>query len=222
MKQTPLKEAVFMGKVIAGLTHELNNILAIIKESAGLMGDLLATSKDGAFPHQERLVRSLTRIGDQVVRGVDLAMRLSRFAHSTDEPVADIDLNALADQAAYLSHRFARGMGVTVKAEAGEKPTIVVTEPLRAQMMLVECIDLLIHLEGRGTHIQILPAEINDGGVSLQLVYEGEATEKAAIPNSASSLRWKALQETARSLTATNEPCTSSVGLVIHFGRDFD
>ena len=36
-----VKEIGFMGKVTASLSHEIKNTLAIINESAGLMGDLL-------------------------------------------------------------------------------------------------------------------------------------------------------------------------------------
>jgi len=222
MKRTPLKETIFMGKVTAGLAHELKNILAIIKESAGLMGDFLAMSEGRFFPHQERFSRSLIRINDQVDRGVDLATRLGLFAHATDEPVASIDLQTLRDQAAYLSHRFARSMGVTVKTEVAEKPIIVVTEPLRAQMMLFECIDLLINLESKGRHIQIVPAESSDHGISLRLVYEDDSTEKTVLLNSAAADRWSALQETALSLNVTIEFSSSPTGLLLHFARELD
>ncbi len=76
------RETAFMGRVTAGVTHELKNVLAIIKESAGLIEDILALNKDLAGPHQEKVVRVLSNIRQQVDRGVDLSSRLNAFAHS--------------------------------------------------------------------------------------------------------------------------------------------
>ena len=220
MNHTPTKEAAFMGKVTAGLTHELKNIFAIIKESAGLMEDLLAMSTDEHLTHQDRFVRSLARVGEQVARGVDLAVRLNRFAHAPDKAVAEVDLNELADHAAFLAHRLARTMGVTLEIVAGDKPPVVVTNPFRAQMMLFEGIDLLVHLEGRGTHIAIRPAESNEGTVSLELAYEAGAGNGQASSDPVSSPRWPELREIAQSLKATIEPSPSPLGLIIRFCRE--
>jgi hypothetical protein len=217
VKRTPIKEAAFMGKATAGLAHELKNIFAIIKESAGLMEDLLALSKDGPFTHQERFVRSLNRIGDQVARGVNLAVRLNQFAHEPDEAVATVDLSELADLAAFLSHRRARSMSVTLKAMDGELPVTVVTEPLRAQMMIFECIELLINLEGRGSHITIQPFGSNNESASLEMAYEGSGAASLVSSNPASSPSWPELLETAQSLQATIEPSVSSLGIIIRF-----
>jgi C4-dicarboxylate-specific signal transduction histidine kinase len=220
VKRVPVKEAAFMGKVTAGLTHELKNIFAIIKESAGLMEDLLALSKGGPLTHQERFERSLNRIGEQVARGVNLAVRLNRFAHAPDEAVASVDLGELSDLAAFLSHRRARGMGVTLNAVGGDLPVIIVTDPFRAQMLLFECIDVLINLEGRGTHITIQPAESNNASASLQLVYEENAGAGAASADLVTSSRWPGLLETAQSLPATIEPSKSSLGLIVRFSGE--
>jgi hypothetical protein len=80
-----LEKAAFMGRITAGVTHEIKNVLAIIKESAGLMEDLFELSKDHAPPPREKFLRTLTRITEQVRRGVDLATNLNEFAHTSDE-----------------------------------------------------------------------------------------------------------------------------------------
>ena len=89
------REVAFFGRITAAFTHEMKNVLAIIKESAGLMEDLLALSQNAAFPHQERFVRSLATIEAQAKRGIELSNRLNRFAHSPDEAFATVDLNEM-------------------------------------------------------------------------------------------------------------------------------
>lgn len=134
MKQTTANELAFFGKITAGFTHEIKNILAIIKESSGLMEDLLELTKDDPFPHWERFSHRVLVIRQQVQRGVELTTRLNRFAHSPDEPVNRVDLNELADQLVRLSERFARLKEVTLKASFSDSQVTLVTSPVELQM----------------------------------------------------------------------------------------
>ncbi|MCP3901564.1 MAG: sensor histidine kinase, partial [Desulfobacteraceae bacterium] len=40
-------KAAFFGKITASITHEIQNVLAIIKENAGLMEDFLLINQSG-------------------------------------------------------------------------------------------------------------------------------------------------------------------------------
>lgn len=53
MKENENSEIVFFGKITAGITHEMKNVLAIIKESSGLMEDLILLRPEDDFPHKE-------------------------------------------------------------------------------------------------------------------------------------------------------------------------
>jgi hypothetical protein len=85
-------EMAFLAKITASVTHEIANSLAIILESAGLLSDILSLSQEGDFPHREKFQRVLGNINDQVKRGVDISSRLNQFAHSMDEPLAEVNL----------------------------------------------------------------------------------------------------------------------------------
>jgi C4-dicarboxylate-specific signal transduction histidine kinase len=136
------REVAFFGRITAAFTHEMKNVLAIIKESAGLMEDLLALSQNAAFPHQERFVRSLATIEAQARRGIALSNRLNRFAHSPDAAVATVDLNEMLEQIVFLSERFARLKGVTLSLHPYAGPLAVITSPVGLQMTIfgfLEC-----------------------------------------------------------------------------------
>ena len=93
MKEQDNREAAFLGKITAGITHEIKNVLAIIRESSGLMEDLLSLAQQETFAHGEKFSNALSTIHEQVNRGVELVNRLNRLAHSPDEPEARVDLN---------------------------------------------------------------------------------------------------------------------------------
>lgn len=136
-----LREVAFLGRITAAFTHEMNNVLAVIKESAGLMEDLLSFSQENAFPHRERFVRCLTGIQAQTKRGVELSARLNRLAHSPDEETADIDLNDAMEQVIVLSGRFARLKGVSLELHPCGEALRVVLSPLRLQMAVFFCLE---------------------------------------------------------------------------------
>ena len=117
-----VKEIAFMGKVTASLSHEIKNTLAIINESAGLMGDLLRKDASEDWPQYSRLTGIVTLLEEQVQRSADIVKRLNQFAHSMDKSVADLDLNETVRQTAVLAQRFATLSRVTLETILDSKP----------------------------------------------------------------------------------------------------
>ncbi|MEN6439613.1 MAG: hypothetical protein ABFD97_13645 [Syntrophobacter sp.] len=145
-------ELAFFGKIAAGVTHELKNVLAIIRESNGLMADLIALAKDSPFPQRERFLRSVDRIEDQVRRGVDITSRFNRFSHSMDHASANIDLNEIVAQTVALTCRFARLKEIELLGTPSEGPVTLTTSPFRLQMALTKAIEACIEsMPGKGT-----------------------------------------------------------------------
>jgi hypothetical protein len=131
MDHTQDREVRFFGRVAASFTHELKNVLAIVRETAGLMDDLLAMTPEGSFTHQPRFQRGVVTILEQVSRGVGLATRMNRFAHSPDHPVASVDLNEAMEQVCFLSERLARIRGVALSVATAEAPVTIVSSPVK-------------------------------------------------------------------------------------------
>jgi hypothetical protein len=108
-------EARFMGTVTALTMHEMQNILAIIRESAGLMGDILKVNARVDFKHRPNMERTLEHIATHVDRGKGLLEATSRLAHSPDDDLLDgCDLAVYARTVALLSERLVRLRGAAV------------------------------------------------------------------------------------------------------------
>ena len=220
MNASDSNKAAFMGRITAGVTHELKNVLAIIRESAGLMQDLMALSGDAAFPLREKFSKVLSNIGDQVGRGVDLTGRLNTFAHLTDETSAGLDLNEVACQVVFLSQRFARLKGISLGVAPQERSVILVTDPLKIQMLLFQCVELLMNIVGTGATITLHPLQQGEGEATVELsstsnneTSKDKALDLAALPE------WVELQESALSLKARIDPGNPPVWLSIKFGH---
>jgi len=193
-----LEKVAFMGRITAGVTHEIKNVLAIIKESAGLMEDLIEISKDQAPPPREKFLRTLTRITEQVRRGVDLAANLNEFAHTSDDRVTGVDLNLAVAQSALLSQRFARLKGMTVNAETCQKTVQMSTDPLALQMLLFHAVELIMGLVDVGSVITLKPTCNNGNRVLISA--DARPNESRKTSKLAESPLWEIVQSNAAEL----------------------
>jgi len=152
------KEVAFFGKITAGITHEMKNVLAIIRESSGLMGDIISISPEAVIKYQEKIQTSLVRIKDQIERGVNLTDRLNKFAHSTDETLSKIDLQETIEQLISLAQRFARLKHVvlkTVPLNQEGQPVTLVTRHIQLQMALFASLECCFTVMSAGGEINI-------------------------------------------------------------------
>ncbi|MDQ7835033.1 MAG: hypothetical protein RDU24_06590 [Humidesulfovibrio sp.] len=128
-----MRDALFMGRMTASATHELQNILATIRESSGLMDDLLAMSSEG-FAHAERFKKGLGVLAEQVERGMILTEQLNFCAHAPEKSPAGADVNESVRALVGLSRR-----------SAARKKTSLVLAPgragLRTSLRAVEVMD---------------------------------------------------------------------------------
>ncbi len=80
-----------IGRLAAGVAHEINNPLAIINEKAGLMKDILQMSGD--FPNKENFLAQIKGISDSLNRCRTITHRLLGFARRMDVTPIEMDIN---------------------------------------------------------------------------------------------------------------------------------
>ncbi|MGV1100697.1 sensor histidine kinase [Thiovibrio sp. JS02] len=80
-----------IGRLAAGVAHEINNPLAIIGEKAGLMEDLLGL--DESFRHREKFLAQLQSLQGAVGRARAITHRLLGFARRMEASLTLVPLN---------------------------------------------------------------------------------------------------------------------------------
>jgi len=100
-------EIAFFGKITASVTHELNNVISIIEQTAGLLDDMIAGEERGVPISIDRLAGVSAAIQRQTQRGLGIIGRLNRFAHTTDRPETVFDADEVVGNLVELSRRLA-------------------------------------------------------------------------------------------------------------------
>ncbi len=85
-----------IGRLAAGVAHEINNPLAIINEKAGLVNDLFVYKQE--YAHDERLLSNIKSIIGSVARCGKITKRLLSFARHIDVEMDSIRFKELADE----------------------------------------------------------------------------------------------------------------------------
>jgi two-component system NtrC family sensor kinase len=80
-----------IGRLAAGVAHEVNNPLAVINEKAGLMKDVIEFTPD--FPDKDRFLNLVRAIIQSVERCRSITHRLLGFARRMDVEVQVLDVN---------------------------------------------------------------------------------------------------------------------------------
>ncbi len=216
MESSSYPEAAFLAAMTASATHEVRNVLAIIKESAGLVEDLTQVYNARGSLDTEKVQKALARIGAQVRRGADLLTHLNRLAHTLDQDVSTVELNEEVDQLVFLSQRFARQKGQEVEREVGREDQHLVVNALHLHMVLSEAMACCLEELPEGCLLKVGVGEV-DGAPAVEFRGMNGDAPSEFVPAPAG---WQELERLADSLRARVERSPTGHGIRILFSRE--
>jgi signal transduction histidine kinase len=176
----------FFGEVTASMSHELGNVLAILKELSGLSGDLLAASGRGRPLDTARLADLVARMDRSLRRGEDDLRQLNRFAHSVDTSGDSTDLGDTVDRLIVLCRRLADMRRVQIVRGAPGGPVTARGHPFDVFHAAFRCLDAALAASPRdgsltvgATTVDGTPQIVFAGGEAV--TSGGEARDKLAL-----------------------------------------
>lgn len=162
----------FLGKLLAGYTHELKNHLAIINESSGLMDDLLGMSAGGDERLYTRLRRIAAAISERVSSANTMAMYLNRIAHRMDFPLSHCNLNDLLIEELALMERFSAMKKISFEKSLQKEIPSIYNNPALLQFIVFSLVNDLIEKLGSGSVIEFFSCA-NDDNVEVRIESAG-------------------------------------------------
>jgi signal transduction histidine kinase len=148
-------DLAFFGKITASLSHEINNVLSIINELSGLMGDLLEASSRGKALDPEKLALQVEKIAAQILRGERLIKRLNSFSHSVDRPIKTFSLNELLNDIFFLSERFATLKGISLRLSIPDDTLSIENNPFKLQKAVFAILETLFASASTGAIVKL-------------------------------------------------------------------
>jgi len=165
----------FIGKILAGFTHEVKNYLAIIKESAGLMEDLIKLGKTSASDSGQNL-EIIHLIEEQIEKANVLFRYLNRFAHRMDDQLATFNINESLEELIALVTRFANQKKITIEKDFHESMPSINSNPSLLQFVVYSALEEKIRNLDKNSKITIQTG-VDENSVRIRLVSEGNLLE---------------------------------------------
>ncbi len=122
-----------LGRLAAGVAHEINNPLAIINEKAGLMADLANFTPD--YPVKDKTLKMMESVTNSVERCSRVTHRLLGFARRMDIQKELIDLEALLKEVISFQDTEVSHRGIEVQFDVQD--TVASIESDRGQLQQV-------------------------------------------------------------------------------------
>jgi C4-dicarboxylate-specific signal transduction histidine kinase len=155
MTSSKYPEAAFLADMTASATHEVRNVLAIIKESAGLVEDLVQVYGARGALDEDKVRRAVHRIETQIKRGADLLTHLNRLAHTLDQDLTKVELGRELEQLVFLSQRFARQRGHQVRVDDDLEECWLNVNSLLLHMALHEAMQCCLEELPEGSRVTV-------------------------------------------------------------------
>ena len=151
-----------LGKMAAGVAHEINNPLSIIRESAGWIRDLINDGELDGFSALEELQGAINDIDKHVERARTVTHRMLGFARRMEPQQDDVDLNLLTRQTVTFLENEMRHRDIETIFNLDINLPLITTDSNQVQQIILNLLENAIDAIG------------DKGSVTLTTRKEGE------------------------------------------------
>ncbi len=163
-----------IGRLAAGVAHEINNPLAIINEKGGLLKDLITLQED--FPNRDKSLKVIDSILYSVERCKRITHRLLGFAKHMDLQSEQINIPALVKEVVNFLEKEAEYRKVEISIDAAPYVPAIQSDRGQLQQVFLNIINNALAAVGEGGKVEIeisikenkvIAVEIADNGVGI-------------------------------------------------------
>lgn len=142
-----------IGRLAAGVAHEINNPLAIINEKAGLISDLFVYRKE--YAHDERLLSNIQSIINSVARCGRITKRLLSFARHIDMELDSIEFKQLAEEVVDFLRKEAEYRSISIHMDIPESLPQFVSDRGKLQQIFLNLVNNAFQAMNDGGNLAI-------------------------------------------------------------------
>jgi two-component system NtrC family sensor kinase len=167
-----------IGRLAAGIAHEINNPLAIIQAQAGVMADMLA---DDSAPTPAGEFRGrIAKIEAQVERGRKVTHRLLGFSRRVGQESEPVDVAAAIDETLSFVEKELESLQVRIVRDYAADVPIVRSNLSQMQQVFLNLVNNALDAVGGGGEVRIAVSN-KDRGVEVSIADNGPGIPPADL-----------------------------------------
>jgi two-component system NtrC family sensor kinase len=166
-----------LGKMAAGIAHEINNPLAVIGEKAGWIKDLLKMEDVADSKNWQEVADAVAKIEYHVVRAKTITHRLLGFARRMEPVTERVSINSILDDTIEFLKNEARYRNIEIQSTYAPDLPLTTSDSAQLQQVFLNLINNAIDAIGKDGQIAIsskfitksnvIMVEISDNGPGI-------------------------------------------------------
>ncbi len=169
-----------LGKMAAGVAHEVNNPLMLIQENAGWIRDLLEDEDAATMQNYQEIKESTEKIEQHVQRAKGITQRMLGFGRRMNPGRTEVLINTLAEQAVDMLKTEAANRSITIERHYDPQVPVILSDPAQLEQVFINIIDNAIDAMGRDGSITI-ETHAQDGGVRISFTDTGPGMDRETL-----------------------------------------
>jgi two-component system NtrC family sensor kinase len=193
-----------IGRLAAGVAHEINNPMAIINEKAGLMKDLIEVAP--SFPEKEKFVSLADAILQSVHRCRSITHRLLGFARRMEVQIELLDLNEVIKETLSFLEKEALYRNIELRLQLGDNLARISSDRGQLQQVFLNILNNSF-------------AAVEDGGMVSITTWEKDIdTQAVSIQDDGCGMSEETVKHIFEPFFTTKKGTGTGLGLPITYG----
>ncbi len=160
-----------IGRLGAGVAHEINNPMAIINQQAGLLKDILTSPEE--LPPTSELLRRIDAVLRAVARCSAITHQLLGFGRQVDTPVERIDLRQMAEEVLGFLDQGDEHRDIAVVLDVDERLPVIRSDRGRLQQVFLNLLNNAFAAVADSGRIQVSMNSDGEGVVVVHIEDDG-------------------------------------------------
>jgi two-component system NtrC family sensor kinase len=144
-----------LGKMAAGVAHEINNPLAVILQKTGWMEDLLEEEGLKQSANIAEFRQSIAKIEQHVERARKVVHNMLGYARKMEPRLEDVDVNSTIDQTITILENHARINNIDIQVDLAETVPIIAGDQAQLQQVFLNLLTNAIDAIGSNGTIEV-------------------------------------------------------------------
>jgi two-component system NtrC family sensor kinase len=144
-----------LGKMAAGVAHEINNPLAVILQKTGWLQDLLDEEEFQKSANGEEFRASVKKIEEHVERARKVVHNMLGYARRMEPRLEDIDVNQTINQTITILENYARTNNIDIQTDLADNLPITAGDQAQLQQVILNLLNNAIDAIGKDGTISV-------------------------------------------------------------------